>query len=838
MTLKHWPYMYPVGSPDSASGKGRFLVGDSESKNLLDKLRPRQDEQHIIVLRDFKTREVFIFFDPPEKRSPCEPLDMDGMQDGYLMDGIRFIKEAEAVAFHNGMGYDQPAFVKCFGPFAKFDCWEARAEGSEYYDVFPFRYMDTYVVSTLLNPDRKPPPQAYAIGQGNVGPHSIAAHGIRINRFKPEHEDWTVLTDAMVHRCVEDTEIGSDLLRWLMMGEWKEAMQRPNKRTGKDIRCAYQQELRMGYEMAMQSNRGVRLDTKWCMDTWRELQSEIKKTEEAFRPHMPQRICKKVIKFEQWCKVVDQMWEWQHQNSSDIPKVREWLARDKMQTAARYAKVTHGSDLSTQWKLTTAKGDYTTHLKKVFPEMSGNINDKKDALVVGPFTPVRWEDIPLGNRDTVKQVLHSYGWLGVNYNDTETEYIEEHGDPEFPWSGKIDEDSIEAWKSRGEIPEWAEQIAKWYIYNSRSNQILNAKDVEHRKAFGVWPKAGCRGLMAQARCEALAGMTAVEYFDRMGEWPEDLDEDWRVPAVCIPIATNTFRARHKVVVNIPARGLYPLRRAFIAGKGKLIMGIDGAGLELRMLSHFMNDPKYEEILLSGDIHSHNQELAGLPTRDQAKTWIYALLYGSGDANLARCLGMTLAEVKAARERFMLGLPTLDKLMQGVEAAAAAYGYMLAVDGRRGYIRRRSGELATHTALNVLLQMTGSICMKWGLYDAIPELEELYGEVPLLIFMHDEYQLEIPEEDVIWKEYKILGYSSEKEAWKAEEKRSLITEEGQWSAPIKLGWDEDNKALLCKRAWCKAGAILSRTFTTSGEALGIRTPLAGEYKVGHDWHETH
>jgi DNA polymerase I-like protein with 3'-5' exonuclease and polymerase domains len=117
-------------------------------------------------------------------------------------------------------------------------------------------------------------------------------------------------------------------------------------------------------------------------------------------------------------------------------------------------------------------------------------------------------------------------------------------------------------------------------------------------------------------------MYGQDFYAKMRSWP--VEDEWRVPAVAISIGTNTFRARHKNVVNIPSRGLYPLRDLFIASDGKMVLGCDGAGLELRMLAHFMNDSDYIDTVLNGDIHSYNQELAGLPTRDMAKTFIYAL----------------------------------------------------------------------------------------------------------------------------------------------------------------------------------------------------------------------
>lgn len=604
---------------DRPSGKGRFLVGDSESKNLLNKLKENDStEQHVVVFKDYLTNEVFIFFDPYEEREPRQKLELDGEQDGYLVDAMLFMREAEAVAFHNGFGYDQPAFEKCFGKVAKYNCFAARQEGSKLYDVFPFKYMDTYVVSTLLNPDRKPPKRAFLIGKGNVGAHSIEAHGIEINRYKPENEDWTVLTDHMIHRCVEDVEIGTSLLTKLMRGEWASYNYRKNPISKMDLRDAYRMECRIGYEMAKQADRGFRLDMQWCMQTWNELNKKIADVEAGFRPHMPMRIAMRGVKPEYWETVIQKMQEY----SAGMPAEDQALVASVInpELYKRYFTAAPSvSKNSTQWNLTKKNGEYTAALRKVFPEMSGTRQDTVNPLVDGAFTPVTFEDIPLGNRDSVKQVLFKYGWLGVTYNDAEEEYFEQNGEYPNAWSGKINEASIDYWKERMQPPEWCLDIAKWYILCSRRNQILNPKDVQYLQTYKTAPAKGVRGLIGQAYCKDYQ-MSAVDYYLLYGEFPTDADDDWRVPAIAIPIGTNTFRMRHKVVVNIPSRGLYPLRRAFIAGKGKKILGCDGSGLELRMLSHFMKDAEYEHVILHGDIHSYNQDKAGLPTRDNAKTF--------------------------------------------------------------------------------------------------------------------------------------------------------------------------------------------------------------------------
>ena len=72
------------------------------------------------------------------------------------------------------------------------------------------------------------------------------------------------------------------------------------------------------------------------------------------------------------------------------------------------------------------------------------------------------------------------------------------------------------------------------------------------------------------------------------------------------------------------------RQLFTVPEGKKMMGIDAEGLELRMLAHYMyryDKGRYAQIVDKGkkedktDIHSMNQKAAGLPTRDDAKTFI-------------------------------------------------------------------------------------------------------------------------------------------------------------------------------------------------------------------------
>lgn len=842
MSLQYFPSMHPKG--ERPSGKGRFLCSDAEGQGLLPELR--YDDStclHTITITDMFSGECFVFFDPYEKRDPNNriELDQEGTQDGYLHDALDMLMEAEAICFQNMVGYDGLAFEKVFPRKWKFNYLERRGKDRPHADYFPVKLMDTMIISQLLNPDRKAPSQAYALGRGNVGAHSIEAHGIRIGRYKPENEDWSVLTDHMIHRCAEDSEIGKDFFFWLMNGEWADHLRRGrNPSTGLGIDSAYRMELQIAFGIARQGVRGFRLNMKQAIEDWHYLGKELDRVFKLIEPHIPPRIATEPMKLDHVLKRCASFAKaFPMEDCSFLSKgLSKYLSQGDVRIGKRMPI----------WSLTNKSGDYSKAVKELYPVMVGNINDTKNPLVAGAFTPLTWEEIGLGNLDYIKEnVLYPRGWLGVSFSEEDEKWMNNYeenptGAPPKPWSGKIDDKSLAAWKERdGDIPTWLEDIVKWYVLRSRRSQILNAGDMEYYKEHGEWPKhpngkRECRGLVPRAfskehNCDAQA------FFEKMGEWPVDEAEEWRVPAAAFSIGTNTFRMRHKYVVNIPSRGHHPLRHLFIAGKGKKILGCDGSGLELRMLAHFMADAIYTEVVLNGDIHTHNQLLAGLPKRDMAKTFIYAFLYGSGISNLAKVCGLSEHEMELRVARFKRELPSLSNLIAKCEAAGRRFGYLQAVDGRWGRIRKSNGKILVHTVLNVLLQMTGSLSMKYSKCFAENQLMsegialDECGYPLWVADVHDEWQMEVPEDEVKYMEYTVTD-------WKSEEKRQHIDDDGQiWSAPEKVETLEDG-TVKCVRAYHRAGHILADNMRKAGEFLRMRIPLAGEYKIGNSWHDTH
>ena len=136
----------------------------------------------------------------------------------------------------------------------------------------------------------------------------------------------------------------------------------------------------------------------------------------------------------------------------------------------------------------------------------------------------------------------------------------------------------------------------------------------------------------------------------------------------------------------------------------LLAGADASGLELRMLAHYLNAPDikdedYVREVCEGDIHTKNQTAAGLQTRPQAKTFIYAFLYGAGPAKIGAIVGGGEAEGSRLLTSFLDNTPSIEKLRKKV-AKLSAQGTLPGLDGRKLQVR------SPHAALNTLLQGAG------------------------------------------------------------------------------------------------------------------------------------
>jgi len=171
-----------------------------------------------------------------------------------------------------------------------------------------------------------------------------------------------------------------------------------------------------------------------------------------------------------------------------------------------------------------------------------------------------------------------------------------------------------------------------------------------------------------------------------------------------------------------------------------LVGTDASGLELRCLAHYLKDDDFTNEILNGDIHTANMNRAGLSDRDQAKTFIYAFLYGAGSEKIGKIVGSGKKEGEQLIETFLSNLPSLAILRNKVYKLSRR-GYLPALDKRLLHIR------SPHSALNTLLQGAGAIICKQWLVFIMLRTQQASLDVKLVASIHDEYQFEVANKDV-------------------------------------------------------------------------------------------
>lgn len=239
-------------------------------------------------------------------------------------------------------------------------------------------------------------------------------------------------------------------------------------------------------------------------------------------------------------------------------------------------------------------------------------------------------------------------------------------------------------------------------------------------------------------------------------WLKLVKDDNRIHGSIDTVGAVSRRCTHRSpnVAQVPSNKAYKgheCRSLFTVPKGKKLVGCDADGLELRTLSHYMahyDNGKYGEAVDKGDksngtdIHTLNQQGAGLPTRDDAKTFIYAFLYGAGDGKIGKIVGGSSTEGAKLKDKFFRQIPAIKQLVDGVQSRVKKVGSLKAIDGNKFFIR------SPHSALNTLLQGAGALVMKYYLVqlDELLQLNYKPGiQYEFVGNIHDEVQIEVDED---------------------------------------------------------------------------------------------
>jgi DNA polymerase-1 len=327
--------------------------------------------------------------------------------------------------------------------------------------------------------------------------------------------------------------------------------------------------------------------------------------------------------------------------------------------------------------------------------------------------------------------------------------------------------------------------------------------------------------------------------DKAKKWLEIKQDDNRVYGRINHMGASTHRCTHSddnmaniasVVLDSdghPRTGLsgnfgYDCRSCWSVPDGKVLVGADASGIQLRALAHYMNDEAYTKHLLEGDIHTVNQKAAGIKDRPTSKTFIYAWLLGAGDLKTGEIVGVSQDEynelfafardkklygsnllditvdrlkknnmavtkkvvaqsIKGFRtkEKFLNSTPSLKRLRTKEIPEATRRGYLVGLDGRKLWIP------SEHLAMSMYLQGFEAVIMKTAINFYHTFLEQKNIPFKQVAFVHDEVQIEtLPEHaDIV-------------------------------------------------------GKTVVDSIKLAGEFFKTKCPLDGEYKVGHNWAETH
>jgi DNA polymerase I-like protein with 3'-5' exonuclease and polymerase domains len=344
--------------------------------------------------------------------------------------------------------------------------------------------------------------------------------------------------------------------------------------------------------------------------------------------------------------------------------------------------------------LAAKRDDLRLHMMETFPPLV----EERISAKTGKQLKAKVTEFNPGSRDQIAQrLIRKYGW--------EPKVFTEGGKP------VVDEVIL----SKLDYPE-AKILSDYFLLEKRIGQLAEGNQ--------AWLKS-----------------------EKQGHIHHSCNTNGAVTGRCTHSSPN--------IAQVPSvRALWgeDCRRLFTVRAGFRQVGADLSGIELRCLAHFMakwDDGEYGRVILDGDIHTVNQQAAGLPTRDNAKTFIYGWLYGAGDAKIGSITHPTKSEAyqrtvgKALKAAFLEKLPALGMLKKAVDKAAER-GHLFGLDGRRISVRHK------HAALNTLLQGAGAVIAKRWVIECFLEAERRGyrygwdGDFTLLGFIHDEQQFAVRE----------------------------------------------------------------------------------------------
>lgn len=226
-------------------------------------------------------------------------------------------------------------------------------------------------------------------------------------------------------------------------------------------------------------------------------------------------------------------------------------------------------------------------------------------------------------------------------------------------------------------------------------------------------------------------------------------------------ATGRLSSNNPNLQNIPIRSEdgRRIRACFVAREGHVFLSCDYSQVELRVLAHYCKTgPLVEAFLEDQDIHRKTaSEIFDTPfaevTNDQrssAKAINFGIVYGMSAFRLSNELRISRKHAQAYLDNYFARYPQVKRVQEELIEDARKNGYAQTLWGRRRPIpdiaasNARDRAAAERIALNTPMQGTGADIIKKAMIRVHQGIESGRIEGTLLLQVHDELLLEVPE----------------------------------------------------------------------------------------------
>ncbi len=696
----------------SPQGKKRRLLFDIETDGLLLELT----RVHLIGIRDIDTRETYIF-----RRNRKEDT---------ILDGIDMLNDAELLVGHNVLGFDDKALAKVYP--------------DEYHPTGKFR--DTMVMARMVFADIKEDDfrmwNRGVLDGGYIGSHELGAWGQRLGLPKDDYakrrkaeaaERWA--TDEQVRwQWNDDFDAYQHYWTW---GRWNQDMEdylwtdldateglwaKIESREWSDTATLLEHRVHSMME-EVQAN-GFPFDRTLARELEAELVEAHGEMSEAAIAH-----------FGSW-------WVPQRWLEVNGKKATTWVdpadgVQKKDQVSFR-PREEYGEDHSRKFWGEVNVPKRTTRFKD--PIKSGG--DKTEGA---PYCPIKLVTFnPNSRPQIINRLQKVYDWEPQEFTETGTPSVS---------------DEILRDVAAGGVAI-AEQLAEIFYYAKRLGQLATGNQA-WLKMCEAW--GGDGKIHSRHNVGGTVTNRASHSNPNIAQVPRVV---FKKPKLLGPNGEVLLDADGKPQLGekkMLMKGRegdhgWDCRRLFHVPEGWVLLGADQKGIELRCLGHFMaefDDGEYGRLVVEADPHDLHQSAMELDSRDLAKTFIYAMIYGAQDFKLGVTIDPTLTtKPKAAkalgmemRRRIMTRIPALGAVVKFVQREARR-GYLEGLDGRHLYVR------AKHAALNTKLQGAAATIAKAWCVNFLDFCEDdglvhgWHGDFAVLAWVHDEMQVAVRDDEGI------------------------------------------------------------------------------------------